>query len=100
MKSLSCTSKRSIEVRSQLSDLSEAQRVRLIQFKNEAGRAWKSKLIALWHLGHDDRLRGGCWLRQIRNDLGPAWLQGLDMAEHDRRIDTFAPSPHNGPIPT
>lgn len=60
-----------------LEDLAKPQREALLQFRREAGPTWKAKLLAAWRLGVDERLPGGLWLRQIRNDRGPEWLEHL-----------------------
>lgn len=46
----------------------------LSRFKSKQGRQWKSRLIALWVTGRDDRGEDGALLRQVRNSLG---LDGL-----------------------
>jgi len=43
-------------------------------FAARYGRGWKEKLWAMWVNGGDDREPGGCYLRQVRNTLGAAWL--------------------------
>jgi hypothetical protein len=45
-------------------------------FAEMNGRKWKSALLDLWMNGGDvvSIPTGGCYLRQVRNTLGPSWL--------------------------
>lgn len=69
-----------------LDDLTPEQRSRLIRFKNEAGPAWKSELVAAWLIGADAMLPDGHLLRQIRNQWGPQWLQKLVLPENNSLV--------------
>lgn len=60
-----------------LEDLNPDQRERLLQFKEQHGRAWKMTLINKWCTGMDAQEPGGHFLRQIRNNFGPQWLEKL-----------------------
>ena len=53
----------------------------LERFAEHHGRSWKSKLSSAWASGEDASMADGPLLRQVRNQLGPNWLQ------------TFIPSP-------
>lgn len=55
-------------------ELTDAQREALERFKSVHGRNWKSRLVALWVNGRDDRGADGALLRQVRNTIG---LDGL-----------------------
>jgi len=52
----------------------------LIDFRNRHGRYWKAALAALWSSGGDADHPDGPSLRRLRNQAGPAWLDGLDAA--------------------
>ena len=60
-----------------LDDLNPDQRERLLQFKEQHGRAWKTALSDMWWTGEDAKQIGGHLLRQIRNNFGPQWLEKL-----------------------
>lgn len=47
----------------------------LDQFQRSYGKYWKRELLKKWREGTDDAEPGGCYLRQVRNNLGPTWLQ-------------------------
>jgi hypothetical protein len=52
------------------------QRTTLDKFAAEHGRYWKSKLRALWMTGRDALRKDGGYLRQIRNQQPPHFLDG------------------------
>jgi hypothetical protein len=60
-----------------IEDLNHSQRARLIEFRDSSGPDWKQKLMSLWQTGGDERLIGGHYLRQVRNQWGPQWLLKL-----------------------
>lgn len=47
-------------------------------FADSRGRRWKDELLVVWHNGRDDYEAGGNYLRQVRNQLGPAWLHSKE----------------------
>lgn len=55
--------------------LTPEQGAALTLYKMEHGRFWKRTLLKAWREGTDATLPGGCYLRQLRNTLGPLWLQ-------------------------
>lgn len=66
--------------------LSEEQRAALATFRDNNGRTWKSKLNDAWTNGNYDKYgakeQSGL-LQQIRNELGPVWLQRMPAAALD-----------------
>lgn len=58
-------------------DLTEAQGVALREFKSRLGIRWKEALLNHWSAGTDTDLICGHLFRQIRNRLGPEWLNEL-----------------------
>ena len=56
------------------SPMSDDQKKALAAFKSRYGRIWKRALSIAWSNGTDPAEPGGGYLRQIRNTLGPAWL--------------------------
>lgn len=56
-------------------DLNEEQRQALEIFMERHGRQWKETLLSYWLDGRDAREPQGHCLRQIRNQLGPQWLE-------------------------
>lgn len=56
-------------------------------FAAQNGRFWKSRLRNMWWKGTDDQNVNGYLLRQIRNELGPVWLEKFVL---DGRKSTFA----------
>lgn len=66
------------------SELTSEQSAALDKFAAEFGRNWRSKLRTLWMNGRDDLRKDGCYLRQVRNQMPPGF------------IDTYRP----GPAPT
>lgn len=51
----------------------------LQRFAARNGRRWKSALLVLWETGRDDRDPEGPYLRQFRNNFGPAILKQLRL---------------------
>lgn len=66
--------------------LSEEQRAALATFRDNNGRTWKSKLNDAWTNGNYDKYgakeQSGL-LQQVRNQLGPVWLQRMPAAVLD-----------------
>lgn len=61
------------------SHITTEQSAALSRFKAKQGRQWKSRLIALWVDGRDDRAEDGALLRQVRNSLGVDGLARLKI---------------------
>ena len=61
------------------SEFTSEQSAALSRFKAKQGRQWKSRLIALWVSGRDDRAEDGALLRQVRNSLGVDGLARLKI---------------------
>jgi hypothetical protein len=61
--------------------LSPEQEKALVNFAAKYGRRWKSQLNYKWMSGHDCSEEGGNYLRQIRNEFGPAWLTKYRLPE-------------------
>lgn len=55
-------------------DLTAEQADALNRFAAEFGRTWKSKLREMWMNGRDDLRKDGCYLRQVRNQQSPSFL--------------------------
>lgn len=51
------------------------QMAAIVRFAQRHGRSWKSALRDAWASGKDDSMPDGPLLRQVRNQLGPNWLQ-------------------------
>ncbi len=64
--------------RSALDMLNPAQRVALVAFREQHGRTWKSTLRDGW-----ERAAYPGELQQIRNQLGPSWLNRLTPADFE-----------------
>lgn len=62
--------------KSRLDALSHEQRDALIEFRRQHGRQWKQALLAGW-----ERAAYPGPLQQIRNQLGPAWLNSVTPAD-------------------
>lgn len=60
-------------------EITQEAREALQRFSAKHGRYWKSKLIALWVNGQDDRQEDGGTLRRLRNTIGPTGLQALRL---------------------
>lgn len=56
--------------------LTPEQRAALDKFAAEHGRYWKSKLRAMWMDGRDAQRKDGAYLRQVRNQQPPRFLEG------------------------
>lgn len=54
--------------------LTPEQFAALQRYASHHGRHWKSQLLDDWGTGRDAEQSDGSLLRQIRNTLGPAWL--------------------------
>lgn len=52
---------------------------RLREFAAEHGRDWKVILNGMWLSGRDANQRDGHLLRQVRNQLGPVWLNDFKL---------------------
>ncbi|KPB82037.1 hypothetical protein [Pseudomonas syringae group genomosp. 3] len=61
------------------SQITQDQNEALTRFKAKQGRQWKSRLIALWVNGRDERSPDGALLRQVRNSLGVDGLARLKI---------------------
>jgi len=48
-------------------------------FATKHGRTWKDKLLTAWMNGADAREPNGHLLRQVRNTLGPRWLDKVNL---------------------
>lgn len=53
----------------------EEQLAALRAFASRHGRYWKQALMQAWLNGKDANEPNGHLLRQVRNELGPAWLE-------------------------
>ncbi len=58
-------------------ELSAAQLQALERFAAKHGQEWKAALSVAWASGQDESIPDGSLLRQIRNQLGPEWLEGF-----------------------
>lgn len=47
------------------------------RFRDRSGRTWKSKLRDLWMREPGSKYQDGAVLRQVRNQLGPVWLDNF-----------------------
>jgi hypothetical protein len=54
--------------------LTPEQKATLDKFAAEYGRNWKSKLREMWMNGRDAMREDGCYLRQVRNQQPPGFL--------------------------
>lgn len=52
----------------------QEQLAALQQFANKNGRNWRRALCLAWETGRDEKKQNACFLRQVRNEYGPAWL--------------------------
>lgn len=59
--------------------LTAEQFAALQHYANRHGRCWKSQLLRDWATGRDAEQSDGSLLRQIRNTLGPAWLNAYRL---------------------
>lgn len=66
-------------LKAELSERTPEQTAALSRFKAKHGRLWKSRLIALWITGRDERIEDGAILRQVRNSLGIDGLASLKI---------------------
>jgi hypothetical protein len=55
-------------------DLTPEQRAALNKFAAQYGRNWKAKLREMWMDGRDAVREDGGYLRQVRNQQGPGFL--------------------------
>ena len=55
----------------------------LVDFRARHGPGWKDTLSLYWANGRDASEPHGPALREIRNRLGPSWLQDVDSTELD-----------------
>lgn len=53
----------------------------LQRFADRRGRYWKATLRCMWFNGRDIDEPDGALLRQIRNQLGPEWLEDFKLPE-------------------
>lgn len=60
-------------------DVTAQQREALERFKERHGRTWKSKLVAAWANGSDDRGPDGAHFRSLRNTIGLDGLYSLNI---------------------
>jgi len=56
--------------------LTPEQRAALDDFAAKHGRTWKSKLRTMWMNGQDAMQVNGAYLRQVRNQFPPSFLDG------------------------
>jgi len=59
---------------SQKFELTAEQQQALNNFAAKHGRTWRSKLRAMWFSGQDAVQPDGAYLRQVRNQQPPAFL--------------------------
>ncbi|MDP2432286.1 MAG: hypothetical protein Q8O33_09655 [Pseudomonadota bacterium] len=59
--------------------LTAEQFAALQRYAGHHGRCWKSQLLGDWTTGRDAERSDGSLLRQIRNTLGPAWLNAYRL---------------------
>lgn len=52
----------------------------LRQYAKENGRCWKARLLDDWLTGRDAKQENGGYLRQVRNQFGPRWLESFKLA--------------------
>lgn len=52
---------------------------RLVRYAERHGRDWKSHLTLDWSTGKDVSQPDGHLLRQVRNQMGPAWLAKFQL---------------------
>jgi hypothetical protein len=64
----------------------------IVAFANENGRTWKDKLRSAW-LTASARIHGehSPYLQQVRNTLGPSWLNSCTLDEVQAIADTTTP---------
>lgn len=50
-------------------------------YAERKGEFWKQALILDWMNGRDVTAipEGGCYLRQLRNQFGPSWLETFEL---------------------
>ena len=53
---------------------SQEQLAALQRYANSNGRYWKRSLSSAWSSGADERESDAAFLRQVRNQFGPSWL--------------------------
>lgn len=51
----------------------------LAAYAEKHGRTWKHSLRLAWFNGTDANEPAGCFLRQVRNELGPRWLNAFRL---------------------
>jgi len=59
--------------------LTPEQFAALQRYAGHHGRRWKSQLLDDWSMSCDAEQSDGSLLRQIRNTLGPAWLNAYRL---------------------
>jgi hypothetical protein len=62
---------------SQKFDLTTEQQNALNNFAAKHGRTWRSKLRSMWFSGADANQPDGAYLRQVRNQQPPAFLDAF-----------------------
>lgn len=59
-------------------DLTPEEEVTLQHYAEYHGKNWKQQLLDDWFNGRDAQFPNGHYLRVIRNQLGPQWLEQFD----------------------
>lgn len=62
--------------------LNPEQHAAIKDFAKKYGRSWKAELLNRWLDGRDAREPNGHFLRQVRNQLGPQWLQSFRLEKN------------------
>jgi hypothetical protein len=70
-----------------LDELDDAMMSALLDWRQRNGRSWKQRLQIAWMSGADGSDRRSSSLRQIRNHLGPTWLDRLRPRDLDAAAD-------------
>lgn len=58
--------------------LTPDQEAAIRRFRERHGKSWKLELSVAWTTGRDASMVDGALLRQVRNELGPRWLNAQD----------------------
>lgn len=67
--------------------LSLEQAEAVLAFARKKGREWKEDLLSAWLNGTDAREPNGGLLRQVRNQLGPQWLEIANIGTIAAMVD-------------
>jgi hypothetical protein len=57
----------------------------LRSFAARNGRYWKRELNLKWFNGRDADEPEACYLRQVRNILGPTWLHQFSFKDYEQK---------------